>query len=365
MPVYALPEHQVVRALLPDIEDRRLSVREAAARLREPRLVPVAINPVSRSPLIYFADLGAHEYREWQHIITVQSLAGAGLIREYFSAPAELLDVVGLVPEPRRPRGFILHTSRCGSTVLCKSLARAEGAAVLSQPAALQHGFWAWIAGGWRSRRNWRPDSDARNVRRFQNLLGLLCRPRLAAEREIFIKFISWNSLYLNFIQAVFPGVPTLFMYRHPVEVIASVMRETSATRLARGTGLAEFLSGKTARQLSAMDDVDYLSMCYVRNCAAIMQAPAQPSMLAFSKFAPDTLEQVLAEAYALYPDQRQLERMREPFAVYSKDDRNTVKYKDDSLLKRRMLSDDETRRVQQACQASWQALQNSARNVI
>lgn len=364
-PIFALPDHHVITSLLPDIEDRRLSIHEASERIRSGCWVPIAINPGPDSPLLYFADLGTYQYREWQHIYSVQQLAQSGRIADYFSTPAELLDIPDLVAEPRKPRGFILHMSRCGSTLLGKVLARADGIGIINQPSVLQHGFWSWITGSWQSRRNWRPESNALNLVRFRNLLNLLCRRRLDNEHDIFIKFISWNSLYVDFIHAAFADVPTLFLYRDPVEVIASVFRETSAVLLARGSRQAEFLAGKGATELDAMDDVAYLCSCYAHYFRAILDAQPQPKLLSFAAFAPDALEKILAAAFALQPDSHQLRQMHEQFSVYSKDDRNQTGFKDDSQSKHEMLSDDHLRLAEQYCRAAWRKLSNSPQNII
>lgn len=306
VPIFALPDHQVILGLLPEIEDRRLSTSAAAGRIRNRQLVPLAINPEAHDPLLYFADLGDHRYREWQHIHSIRRLAQAGHIVEYFSTSAALLDCPNLLAAPRQPRGFILHVSRCGSTLLGKALARADGVAVIHQPSVLQHGFWAWFSGKWRSPGDWQPEANPLNRIRFQNLVHLLCQPRLADENDTFIKFISWNCLYANFIREAFPAVPTVFMYRHPVEVIASVLRQTSAVLTARGSRQAEFLTGASARDLSAMDDVAYLSCCYVRYIRAILDAGSPPALLEFSAFVPGVLENVLAAAFAMRPDNHQ-----------------------------------------------------------
>ena len=364
-PLFAVPEHHVIRSLLPDIEDKRLSTQAAVDRIRDPRLVPVGINPEPGRPLLYFADLGNHRYREWQHIHTLRQIAQAGDIKEYFSTPATLLDCSDLVERPRQPRGFILHVSRCGSTLLGKALARADGVGIINQPAVLQHGFWAWLSGNWQSRHDWQPEANSLNHIRFRNLVSLLCQPRLEDESEIFIKLISWNCLYVDFIREAFPAVPTLFMYRDPVEVVASVLRQTSAVLVARGGSQAEFLTGKSPAELAAMDDIVYLSCCYARYVGAILRARSPPALLEFSRFVPDALGEILATAFAMWPDHHQLGRMREQFSVYSKDDLNQVAYKQDSGEKRASLSDTQRQSVEQYCYARWQELLNASQNVV
>ena len=44
--------------------------------------------------------------------------------------------------------------------------------------------------------------------------------------RDYFVKFDSWNTLDLALIRRAFPDVPWIFLYRDPVEVIVSHMRQ-------------------------------------------------------------------------------------------------------------------------------------------
>jgi len=364
VPIFALPEHQVIEGLLPQLITSPLDINTARQRLRDnPQLVPVGLNP--HLGLLYFADLGDHRYQEWQHIYSVQQLALKGSIRTAFSAPASLLDADDLISAVRPPRGFILHVSRCGSTLLGKALARADGIGIINQPAVLQHGFWAWISGNWQQPSQWEPLHDERNCIRFRNLMHLLCQRRRADEDDIFVKFISWNTLYADFIHACFPDTPMLYMYRNPVEVIASVQRETTAILMARQSSQAQFLSHADVDALAAMDDVDYLAACYAHSFARILDTTAHPKMLNYAGFKPDTLLQVLAGGFDLCPPQAQLQQMLQQFQVYSKDDQNQTSFKDDSHSKRNALSDAQIARIQRHCGPGWQRLLASPHNII
>ena len=364
MPIFALPEHQVIEQLLPQLTTSTLDIDSARQRLLDnEQLVPVGLNP--HQQLLYFADLGDHRYREWQHIYSVQQLAVHGRIDAAFSVPAALLDSVDLLPAVRAPRGFILHVSRCGSTLLGKALARAEGIGIINQPAVLQHGFWAWLADNWQQRSRWQPSHDERNTVRFRNLIHLLCRRRRADEDDIFIKFISWNSLYADFIHTCFPTTPMLYMYRDPLEVIASVQRETTAILQARSSAQALFLSHADAASLALMDDVEYLAVCYAHSFARILDTTAQPKMLNYAGFKPDTLARVLDAAFALRPTDAQLQQMLQQFQLYSKDDQNQTSFKDDSHSKRTALSDAQIKTIRQHCESGWQQLLACPHNII
>ena len=88
--LYALPDHEVVSGLIPDIMHRHLGTEEAIARIRAvPGMIPVAIDPETQTGgtgKVLWADIGEHPYREWQHIFTVSTLAEQGRIGASFKA---------------------------------------------------------------------------------------------------------------------------------------------------------------------------------------------------------------------------------------------------------------------------------------
>ncbi|RMF11320.1 MAG: hypothetical protein D6757_11365, partial [Alphaproteobacteria bacterium] len=259
--LYALPDHEVVARLIPGIAERWLSRDEARARIREqPGFVPAAIDP-AHGGRIYWIDIGAHPFRHWQYVFTIRHLAQEGGIRDFFSCPIDILDEDALFHDTVPVRGLIFHVSRCGSTLLTKALGRLEEHLMISQGAPLQRGFWAFASDEW----SHPIPSDPPTLRRLANLIRAMCRPRVPGERAAFVKFISWNILHADLIRRALPGVPAIFMYRDPVEVIASVRKETTAALVARKWPQAAFLTGLPLEQAQKLDDVSYLAHCYRR----------------------------------------------------------------------------------------------------
>ncbi|MGI9504015.1 MAG: hypothetical protein ACR2RE_13280, partial [Geminicoccaceae bacterium] len=99
------------------------------------------------------------------------------------------------------PSAFIFHTSRCGSTLFAKALALEPSNLLSIQPAPLQHGFWAAMTDGFQ-----KPlVANEANLNAFRGLVALLIRKRQKQHKRAFIKFISWNVLYIDFITKAFP----------------------------------------------------------------------------------------------------------------------------------------------------------------
>src|SRR5262249_58975034 len=62
-------------------------------------------------------------------------------------------------------------------------------------------------------------------VEALRALVGALGQPRAESDRHLVIKFDAWHVLDVELVQEAFPGVRCVFIYREPVDVIASQMR--------------------------------------------------------------------------------------------------------------------------------------------
>jgi len=363
--LFALPDNQVIENLLPGICDRRIGVAEARDKIRrKASLWPLAVQSGKEEPLLYFADLGREPWRDWQHIFSVERLVGSGMVKEYFSTPVTLLDDEGLLPEERDPRGFIFHVSRCGSTLMGKALASVETFESINQPSVLQHGFWEWITRGWRDKTSEALQGRPLNPRRFQNLIYLLTRPRVLGTRHTFIKFISWNSIFTDFIREAFPEVPALFMYRHPAEVIASVARKTTAALVGRDTPKGELLTGASREEIEGMSDLVYLSRCYNQYFQAVLNAGKPPKLLNYRNLHADRVAEILVDAFNLQLNPAQVEMVVSPFLKYSKDDRGQTVFQDDSKVKLAMFTAEETHTIASEISGTWERLLHSGENI-
>jgi len=112
------------------------------------------------------------------------------------------------------PTGFIFHMSRCGSTLVAQMLAAVTKNIVISEAPPIDSivRYRGATADSRRDALKW--------------MVGALGQPRSGCEKYYFIKFDSWNILDLDVIRSAFPNVPWIFLYRDPVEVIVSQMRQ-------------------------------------------------------------------------------------------------------------------------------------------
>lgn len=157
---------------------------------------------------VHWADLGDADFTEPAFRMTVeQRRPGPVTI-----TGLEALEGLEAVVPHLAPSAFLFHMSRVGSTLLTNLLRCLDGTLVIAEPTpvaqlllspARDSAREAW--GGW-----------------LRGLVAALGQPRRADQTRYFVKFTSYNVLQLDLVRRVFPEVPWVFLYRHPVEVMVS-----------------------------------------------------------------------------------------------------------------------------------------------
>ncbi|MEX1148214.1 MAG: hypothetical protein WEB93_07525 [Sphingomonadales bacterium] len=340
---YAVPEHLVIRELIPDIDNRRLAgaaARDAIAN--NPGVVPVGIDP-DEGGTVFWADIGDYPFREWQFLYTIDHLAKAGRIGMSFTTALDALRDPEIATRGLAPRGFIFHVSRCGSTVLGKALARADENVVINQGGPLQHGFWALVTDNW-SRP---PVASDENLHLFRQVVLALTRQRQPGQRNAFVKFISWNTLCMDFIFQAFPDVPAVFLYRDAAEVIASVRKNTTAALEARGTSKGIFIAGNDQNP----DAVKYLTNCYSKYFDHALDAVERGlNVVNYRNINGDNARHIMGEGLGYEPDPETWSGMRGQFDVYSKDDTDKTVFTSDEAAKQSAIPDEDRAIIDASC---------------
>jgi hypothetical protein len=121
-----------------------------------------------------------------------------------------------------RPSGFIFHMSRCGSTLISQMFAAVPRHVVISEGIPIDSIL---------SLPAERATSEQR-VEWLTSMVGALGQPRAGDESRYFIKFDAWHIRELPLIRKAFPGVPWIFLYRDPIEVLVSQVKKPGSWTL-------------------------------------------------------------------------------------------------------------------------------------
>ncbi len=361
--LYALPDHQVMENLLPAIRDQHLPVDRAVERLQsQPGLIPVAINPTG-SGSVYFADIGDTPLLEWKFIYTIQRLAEEHAISEMFFTDLTILEHEDLVSDGISPQGLIFHVSRCGSTLFTKALARSPYNLTINQGGPLQEGFWAAITDHWQHP----PEISEPNIGMLRNLVLLMARKRRPEYRRCFVKFISWNIIYLDLIRAAFPDSAALYLYRDPIEVIATVLQETTAVLRAKGHRQAYALTGLPPHVTGSMSNVEYLAHCYANYFNVVLNKTggSRLHLVNYSQLMDtESFADILTRGFNLRPDDAELAQMRKQYRYYSKDDSDRTIFTGDAATMLDILPRSDKQIIGEICSEGLTRLDASGWNL-
>jgi hypothetical protein len=361
--LYALPDHEVMENLLPSICNEMLSVDEAIERLQsQVGFVPVAINP-NDGGSVYFANINDTPFVEWKFIYTIERLAKENAISEMFVTDISILEREEVVTDGMSPNGIIFHVSRCGSTLFTKAIARSPYNLTISQGGPLQEGFWAFITDNWQHE----PEINERNIRMLRNLVLLMARKRRPEYTRCFVKLISWNIIYHKFICTTFPEAETLYLYRDPIEVIATVLQETTAVLRSKGQRQAYSLTGLPPEETATMGDAEYLACCYAHyfNIAYDTSDDSGLHLVNYKQLMnSESFADILKRGFKLETDGAELAQMREQYRYYSKDDTDTTIFKGDTENMLDILADGDKQIIGDICNEGLARLNSSKRNL-
>lgn len=145
------------------------------------------------------------------------------------------------------PSVLVFHASRCGSTLIAQLMASQAHNIVLSEPPPLDNLLRAPLQ-----------DPDARHwqAEGVRALLSAYGQRRQGEERRLVIKLDAWNVFEAPLLAELYPDVPRIFLYRDPLEIVVSQLRQAGMHRVPGllGTSALDTLLGSG----EGMDTVQY-----------------------------------------------------------------------------------------------------------
>jgi len=195
------------------------------------------------------------------------------------------------------PDGFIFHMSRCGSTLAARMLAALSDSIVISEASPID----AVVQCG----RN-QPDEYA--VRALRAMISALGRKRSGHERRYIVKLDCWHTLALPLFRRAFPAVPWVFLYRDPVEVLVSQMRQRGMQTV------PQFMSprfyGIAAEE--SMTEEDYCARVLGAVCRAVLDHPPGSGGLILNyRELPDAVGTAMLTHFGIHCGNEELNSMR------------------------------------------------------
>lgn len=322
-------------------------------------IIPIAITDDYR---IVWLDVGDYPYKEWKFRYATQNLIDQRGLGFCFTTSIELLSSNEVILDnPADPAGFIFHMSKCGSTLMSKVLDQPESLFVIKEATPLHENLWQYLTNNWKNSVELTDD----NLRLIRNLISLLGRHRLEEQTSYFVRFRSWNIAFVEAIQHAFPETPSLFMYRDPVKVMASILNKptTGLPRL-NDCGAAAFITGYSQKELSQMDALQYFTRFYKQYMHVSLTKMQNTHYLNYHHLNKTNLDKIVRNVYNYSPSKADLSLMQSQFDTYSKDDSGTVRFTSDSKEKQKLVTPEMRQAAEEHLMGMYQKLEKHEYNL-
>ena len=189
--------------------------------------------------------------------------------------------------------------SRCGSTLIAQMLAALPQNIVISEAPP--------IDGILRGR--FRGATEEQKIAWLRGMLSALGQRRNGDERQFFVKFDSWHTFNLPLIRRAFPEVPWIFLYRDPLEVMVSQLKQRAMHMV---PGLIELgLPGLDLAAAAQMPAEEYCARVLSHICAAALEQLHSGGRAVNYLELPDAVWTSLREYFNLDCTEEDLDRMR------------------------------------------------------
>ncbi len=346
-----------------DSKTRFLSKIEIVGEINHrPGLIPVDID-IDQQRLIWL-DMGRYHIYEGRFRNAVNTFTSLNNLLSstkdpcYFTSDVDVLQTGQVLVDSVYPSGLIFNMSRCGSTLLTKALAHTRTNLVFGE-AAPHSKIWQYLGGDC----PWAIENSEQNLTIYRNLILTMGRRRLPEYNAHFIKFTSFNILFIRMIMTAFPDVPAIFLYRDPASVMTSLSRRGAAWHLAKDSAWGEFISGSD--RAAGLKRLSYYSDALGNFMSAALQGATQGlHYLNYDYLSADKLARILA-IFGIDYTNEQITAMQHQFSHYSKSEYYTVPFSSDTARKKQSVTPEIKALIGRQLDSLYFQLLESPRNIV
>jgi len=292
---------------------------------------PIRVYWSERQPLVDWCWVGPRRFTDpfFDHTIDAAlRLPFSTLFRPQTSI--EMLAERYAINPGLEPKGFILHMSRCGSTLVSQMLSSLPNALMISEAGSIDSVL--------RLRFVDLSFTDEDRALWLRWIVSAMGQRRCGDEEHFFIKFDSWTALDLSLIHRTFPRVPWIFLFREPMEVMASQLAHRGA-HMVPGA-LQPELFDMTIDSIYEMRPEEYCARVLARVCQAAQEHHnVCPGIFINYRQLPEAVFDAIAPFFSLDLSDADQELMRK---VTVRDAKNPdLQFQDDSQAKRDKASEE------------------------
>ncbi|MYA77637.1 MAG: sulfotransferase [Gemmatimonadetes bacterium] len=266
----------------------------------------------------------------------------------------DVLETPDLYVDALAPSGFIFHVGRCGSTLLAKVLSSLDRHIVIKEAEPVQQLLGVEYEEAFRDHR----------ASFFQSLLNIYGHKRLPEHERFFVKFSSNHVKRLEMIRGLYPGVPWLFLYRNPYEIIPTLLEGPAWFIRNKNTPEGAFDAGLPIEAIERMSDLAFSVRVESSTLRIAIENTCDHCLFVdYTQLKPENLPRIL-RFFGLKVTREDYNKMFEPFGFYSKRDGESVPFVPDSAAKRDKVTDEIREAIEEELWDLYQSLHHSERNL-
>ena len=266
----------------------------------------------------------------------------------------EVLETPDLYPDALSPAGFIFHVGRCGSTLLAKVLSSLDRHIVIKEAEPVQHLLDV----------EYERVFGEKRVRYLQSLLNIYGHRRLPVHERFFVKFSSNHVKRLEMIRGLYPGVPWLFLYRNPYEIIPTSLEGPAWFIRNKNTAEGAFEADLPIEAVEKMSDLEFSVQVESSTLRiAIENACDHCLFVDYTQLIPENLPRIL-RFFGINVTGEEYDGMVKQFGFYSKSDGVSEPFVPDSAAKQDKVTDEIRAAIEEELWGLYQSLFKSERNL-
>ncbi|MDO8653367.1 MAG: hypothetical protein Q7R66_14370 [Undibacterium sp.] len=223
--------------------------------------------------------------------------------------------------------GFVYHFNRCGSTLVSNVFSALNSCISISEPFVFQQ-LLDSSHGTLKQRVNW-----------LRQLMALHLDALAAYADYLVIKWPGLMALYIADIESAFPRVPTIFLYRNPVEVLVSArLNPLGNTDIVKEVHLGLPL----LKNINDYSPLERTAKLMANMCRHVLLS-SNIKLLDYACL-PDAIWTHVAPYFNIHLSPSDVLTMRECGRFHSKSHKKNKIFSDDAWTKRAMANEDELR---------------------
>ena len=338
---------------MPRQDFRNKPIEEVKALLNSQRgLLPLELHCDARE--ITWLDFGDMHLRETFLEISAEELLSRNADTLTAVSNLDVLEEPELYSDALSPAGFIFHVGRCGSTLLAKVLSSLGRNIVIKEAEPVQQLLDVEFEEAFKNTR----------ARYFQSLLNIYGHRRLPEHERFFAKFSSNHVKRLEMIRGLYPGVPWLFLYRNPYEIIPTFLDGPAWFVRNKNSAEGAFEAGLPIEAIEVMSDLEFCVQVELSTLRIAIENTCDHCLFVdYTQLRPENLPGILG-FFGLDVTREEYDGMVEQFGYYSKSDGESVPFVPDSATKRDKVTVEIREAIEKELWGLYLSLHNSARNL-